>query len=212
MKVSIKDIAKELNLAVSTISRALNGSYGVHPKTIERVQQKAREMGYVPDLGAKQLVGKSSKLIGIFMPEFEFEATPEFHEFFPPLHKAPAGLAAAGDFSGASGARAALELYEKDPAITAICCANDLMAMGAIMALSQQGVRVPEDISVAGYDGAFFTAYTNPPLTTIRHANERIGIRAVEMLIELLNGGTGRRESVPPVLVERQSVVEARKL
>ncbi|WP_237728532.1 substrate-binding domain-containing protein [Paenibacillus sp. OSY-SE] len=104
-----------------------------------------------------------------------------------------------------------MELYEKDPAITAICCANDLMAMGAIMALSQQGVRVPEDISVAGYDGAFFPAYTNPPLTTIRHANERIGIRAVEMLIELLNGGTGRRESVPPVLVERQSVVEARK-
>ncbi len=49
-------------------------------------------MGYVPDLGAKQLVGKSSKLIGIFMPEFEFEATPEFHEFFPPLHKALPGL------------------------------------------------------------------------------------------------------------------------
>ncbi|MCE5170281.1 helix-turn-helix domain-containing protein [Paenibacillus profundus] len=48
MKISLKDIAKELNLAVSTISRALNGSYGVHPKTIERVQQKAREMGYVP--------------------------------------------------------------------------------------------------------------------------------------------------------------------
>ncbi|MFW5433487.1 substrate-binding domain-containing protein [Paenibacillus apiarius] len=62
------------------------------------------------------------------------------------------------------GARAVLDLYQRDPAVTAICCANDLMALGAIMALSQQGVRVPEDISIVGYDVAFFTAYTNPPL------------------------------------------------
>lgn len=117
---------------------------------------------------------------------------------------------AVGDFSGASGARAALELWKRNPGLTAIFCANDLMAMGAIMALSQEGVRIPEDISVVGYDGAFFTAYTNPPLTTVRHSNERIGIRAAESLMEVLDGDAGRKDIIAPDLVERGSVVRVR--
>jgi len=115
-------------------------------------------------------------------------------------------LVAAGDFTGDGGARAVMELRQRDPGLTAIFCANDLMAMGAIMALSQAGVKVPEEVSVVGYDGSFFTAYTSPPLTTVRHANDRIGYRAAEMLMELLNGGAGRRETIAPILTERRSV------
>jgi LacI family transcriptional regulator len=88
LNISIKDIAKALNLSTSTVSRALNGSYGVHRRTITRVEEMARSLGYVPNLGAQQLVGKRSNLIGVFMPEFDVEATPDFFDFFSPMHKA----------------------------------------------------------------------------------------------------------------------------
>lgn len=99
-----------------------------------------------------------------------------------------------------------MRLLRDCPEITAVCCANDLMAMGAITALAKEGLRVPEDLSVMGYDGAFFTAYMNPPLTTICHDNARIGARAVELLANLLNGGPSQGERIAPSLVVRDSV------
>ena len=111
-----------------------------------------------------------------------------------------------GDFSGVSGAKAVKELLQKSSDLTAICCANDLMAMGAITELARNGVSVPKDLSVMGYDGSFFAAYMNPPLTTVRHRFELIGTRAAEMLMELLNGGTGRRLQFAPELIRGESV------
>ncbi|MCD9025888.1 LacI family transcriptional regulator [Cohnella sp. NL03-T5] len=333
--VGIKAVAKALNLSVSTVSRALNGVYGVNAATRKLVEETAKSMGYVPHLGAKQLVGKSSNLIGVFIPQFEFEASDGFVGMFSPLQNAlqsygkdalffsipfsnyqnqrltecitsrslegciifppfseahpiiqevlrlqvpcvnfedvigprcssvisddreggrlagrrllegghriigymngPPGirickeryagfcealsefgiehdssLVVIGDFSGASGAKSAIELRHRHPEMTALFCANDLMAMGAIMEFARAGILVPEEVSIVGYDGDTFSAYTSPPLTTISHARDEISSRAVQMLMEIIKGNSGTKHSVPPQLKERQSVARWR--
>ncbi|KAB8129517.1 LacI family transcriptional regulator [Gracilibacillus oryzae] len=317
---------------MSTVSRALNRNYGVHPKTIQLVADKAKELGYIPNLGAQQMTGKSSQLIGVFFPEFDIEGVnPDFFELFPSIQKVLrdsgkdviifsvklanyrknlltewvrkrnlegcvflpgitkndyilkeaqqlkipvvnfgqvvdekcsaiasnsreggrliaellvsnrhtnigfingpehlfickeryAGFCEVlrkenithnssqvyyGDFNGKSGEVGAVQLINEFPHITAIVCANDLMAMGAITALSQKGIKVPDDISVTGFDGLYYTAYMNPPLTTINHSSKKIGIKAAEMLLEMLNSKNGYSHTINPVLIERQSV------
>ncbi|XEC93631.1 LacI family DNA-binding transcriptional regulator [Paenibacillus tarimensis] len=87
MRVSIKDIAIKCSLSVSTVSRALNGDYGVKDRTRSRVLEAARELGYVPNLAAKELVSQKSRLIGIVLNDSEFEARPAFFELLPHINK-----------------------------------------------------------------------------------------------------------------------------
>lgn len=74
------------------------------------------------------------------------------------------------------------------------------------MELTSFGISVPAEMSIMGYDGDTFTAYTTPPLTTIRHVTEEISPRAVQLLLELIRGESGRRDSVAPELIMRMSV------
>ncbi|MFM9106741.1 MAG: LacI family DNA-binding transcriptional regulator [Chloroflexota bacterium] len=112
------------------------------------------------------------------------------------------------EFSVAGGYDAAGDLLRLDPRPTALFAANDLMAMGAMMRLREAGVRVPEDIAVAGYDDIPAARLVHPPLTTIAQHPERIGRRAAEMIVERL-GGTAppgaRRDVLPFDLVIRES-------
>ncbi|MFC5530898.1 LacI family DNA-binding transcriptional regulator [Cohnella yongneupensis] len=326
-EVGIKAIAEALQLSASTVSRALNGVPGVNPGTRRLVEQMAREMGYVPNLGAQQLVGKRSNLIGVFVPEFDhgkalfydmfssiqkalqsegkdaifyyvsfsnyagqrltesvhsrklegcilFPAFSERHPIMqealkirvpcvnfegvvgphcsaamsddkeggrlagqrlveaghrvigyingPPLARvsqeryegfkealtergiAHAGsLIAEGNFSVESGAEAIMKLREAHPDMTAVFCANDLMATGAIARLQQEeGLRVPEHLSIIGYDDDMHGTFITPPLTTIRHGKPSV----ISLLMELLSGQPGRKVVAPPQLVERRSV------
>lgn len=70
MKVTIKDIAKELGLSVATVSRALNDSFEINAETKYRVQKKAREMKYKPNIYARNLLKQRSNMIGVVVPEF----------------------------------------------------------------------------------------------------------------------------------------------
>ncbi|QOR68180.1 LacI family DNA-binding transcriptional regulator [Cytobacillus suaedae] len=87
MGVSIKDVAKKCGLAVSTVSRALNRQYGVSKETMEYVHKIADELGYVPNLQAKELVQKKSNLVGVIIPESDAEARPAFFEIIPFLNQ-----------------------------------------------------------------------------------------------------------------------------
>jgi DNA-binding LacI/PurR family transcriptional regulator len=69
---------------------------------------------------------------------------------------------------------------------TAIFLANDIMAVGAIKAIQQFGLRVPEDVSVAGFDDIPLASYSNPPLTTVRQPAYEKGAMAARMLIQSL--------------------------
>jgi LacI family transcriptional regulator len=113
----------------------------------------------------------------------------------------------AGDFGERSGYVAARELLRTTPRPTAIFASNDAMAIGAISALREAGVRVPADIAVAGFDDIPMAAYLNPPLTTVHVDIPALGERASDRLVEALRGkmNKGQREELPTRVVVRDS-------
>ncbi|MBZ5738633.1 LacI family DNA-binding transcriptional regulator [Nocardioides mangrovi] len=92
-------------------------------------------------------------------------------------------LVARGDFGQASGEQAMHALLDRVPDLDAVFCANDLMAAGALRALSDAGRRVPEDVAVVGFEDAPIAASTTPPLTTVHQSPEDMGRAMVEMLL-----------------------------
>lgn len=90
---------------------------------------------------------------------------------------------------------------------TALFCANDEMAAGVLRAAHELGVRVPEDLSVVGFDDITMAYYADPPLTTVGLVKEHLGRRAITRLLELVEGTDSliKRELVPVQLVIRQS-------
>ena len=87
-----------------------------------------------------------------------------------------------GLFSLESGQAAARRLLRSG--VTGIVCASDPLALGAIRAVRRAGLRVPEDVSVVGYDDSAFMSCTDPPLTTVRQPIESMGRAAIELLVE----------------------------
>ncbi len=96
------------------------------------------------------------------------------------------GLVAHSLFSVEGGAAAAAELLDRD--CTALVCASDTMALGAIRAARARGLLVPRDVSVVGFDDSPLTAFTDPPLTTIRQPVQAMGQAAVRTLLETIEG------------------------
>lgn len=110
-----------------------------------------------------------------------------------------------GDWTSASGHLVASELIEA----AAIFVANDQMALGALRALADAGRRVPEDVSVVGFDDIADAAEFRPPLTTVRQDFDALGRRAVAALVAAIEGGHPVAETVPASLIERRSTAEA---
>ncbi|MGK9063813.1 LacI family DNA-binding transcriptional regulator [Stutzerimonas chloritidismutans] len=117
-----------------------------------------------------------------------------------------------GNFTLQAGYDAAHLLLAHADRPTAIFCENDEMAIGAMRCIRQAGLRVPEDISVAGFDDITFSAFCDPPLTTIYQPAEAFGEHAVEMLIALSENrplGTDRHLVLPFKLMKRASTAPA---
>jgi LacI family transcriptional regulator len=113
-----------------------------------------------------------------------------------------------GDFTEMGGYETMQELLKLTPPVTAVFAANDLMAMGALCAIREAGLRVPQDIAVAGLDDIPAAHLVEPPLTTITQFQQDIGRRAAEMLFERLNGseiGAPRAVEMPFSLIVRES-------
>ncbi|MGC8971395.1 MAG: LacI family DNA-binding transcriptional regulator [bacterium] len=87
-----------------------------------------------------------------------------------------------------SGYREAVKLlYTKDPP-SAIFTYNDLMAFGVIKAAKELSIKIPEELSIIGFDNIFFSNFTDPPLTTVKQPKEELGRKAVELLLKLMKG------------------------
>jgi LacI family transcriptional regulator len=116
-----------------------------------------------------------------------------------------------GDFTAPSGQRAAREILKMAERPTAVVFANDLMAIGALGELRRGGARVPDDISVVGFDDISFAALTDPPLTTIAFPRAEVGRAAVEALMQTIaaDDALGREVKVATRLVVRESTGEA---
>ena len=114
-----------------------------------------------------------------------------------------------GDWLPLQGYRLALELLRSANPPTAIFCANDLMAMGALEAAGRMGLRVPEDLSIMGYDDQELARYTHPPLSTLVLPNYEMGRKAVELLIDIAIHKKALRPTTVEIdgpLIERYSV------
>jgi len=118
-----------------------------------------------------------------------------------------AALMASGDFSAESGRSAVEELLARKERFTALFCSNDEMAIGAIRGLKAHGLRVPEDISVVGFDDIRFARYTDPPLTTMAQPKNELGREALNLLLEILGDTTvpTRKRVLAADLFVRQS-------
>jgi len=113
-----------------------------------------------------------------------------------------------GDFSEASGYRAGGEILQMEPRPTAVFTANDAMAVGLLSALQEAGLRVPEDMAVAGFDDIPVARFLSPPLTTVRLDIADLGALAVQRLLLAMTRGEDRdrqHELLPTTLVIRGS-------
>jgi LacI family transcriptional regulator len=99
-----------------------------------------------------------------------------------------------------------LERLKKEERPTAIFCASDAIASGCMEALAANGLQVPEDISVAGFDDLLLAKMTSPPLTTIRQPFRKMGNRAVELLLSQIQGVEDPNEEIGTASGEEKAV------
>lgn len=112
-----------------------------------------------------------------------------------------------GNYGPESGFNAMKDLLAQDQLPEAVYCMNDLMAMGAMAAIREAGLTIPDDIAIVGYDDMRFAAFTAPPLTTIQSPEIDQGRQAAQTLISQLKGNapTEQIQYLKPELVIRQS-------
>lgn len=115
-----------------------------------------------------------------------------------------------GNYNEQAGVLAIEMLLTGRKNFTALFAANDQMAYGARLALYRRGIRVPQDISVVGYDDQPTTAYMTPPLTSIRIPAVEIGEGAARSLLHLMRGEAAAIPRFPPTLSVRESVARYR--
>ena len=138
------------------------------------VQLGHRKIGYVGDRfgfqsDAARLDGYRQALAGLDLP-------------------ARADHVVAGDSDPEGGMRAMEQLLARSDRPTAVFCYNDMTAIGVLTSIARHNLRVPEDISVVGFDDILVASYTQPPLTTVRQPKRLLGNVATETLLNLLSG------------------------
>lgn len=119
------------------------------------------------------------------------------------------GLIVEGKYTYESGERAADVLLDRNLNADAVFSFNDMMAIGAMKRLQERGLRIPEDISVIGYDDIFVDQFLSVPLTTIKQPTEQLGRMAARKIINKEVGFKSKEERIifEPELVERKTVI-----
>ena len=102
----------------------------------------------------------------------------------------------AGNWSSASGEAAFAELVQKYPQMNALFSSNDQMALGALHYCHANGIRVPEDLAIIGFDDLTEAEYFTPALTTVTHPLREMGILAVKTLLAQIDGDTQPKNAV----------------
>lgn len=166
------------------------------------------------DVGAF-LLGLGHRCFGyIDAPEAHISAGYRRQGFMEALEREPCEIIARrGDFTFRSGVMLAEEVLLDNQQLTALVCANDDMAAGALLTAHRLGLSIPGDLSIVGFDDTPVSAIVWPPLTTIHQPVRRIGQRAVELLIAQLGAHTlePHFEQVLHRLVERSSTAAPKR-
>ncbi|HDZ9463079.1 TPA: substrate-binding domain-containing protein [Vibrio cholerae] len=178
--------------------------------TSDKIQDNSLQGGYI---AAKHLIECGHKEIGcITGPLIRHQAQMRYEGYKRAL--AEAGIAinpdwiVESDFECEGGYQAFEKLYERGKLPSALFVSNDMMAMGVIQAASQRGLRVPDDLSLIGYDDVHIAKFMTPALTTIHQPKYRLGKAAVDTLLYRLENPdtTAQVVQLEPTLVVRNSV------
>ncbi|WP_285447647.1 LacI family DNA-binding transcriptional regulator [Xanthomonas sp. LMC-A-07] len=104
-----------------------------------------------------------------------------------------------------SGYTACLALLDSGQAFDAVCAASDLIAIGAMRALRERGLRVPQDVAVSGFDDIALAASVAPALSTVQQDTKQAGALLVESLVALIRGDVAQSRTIPVRLAVRES-------
>ncbi|EMC3731497.1 substrate-binding domain-containing protein [Vibrio cholerae] len=176
----------------------------------DKIQDNSLQGGY---MAAKHLIECGHKEIGcITGPLIRHQAQMRYEGYKRAL--AEAGIAinpdwiVESDFECEGGYQAFEKLYERGKLPSSLFVCNDMMAMGVIQAASQRGLRVPDDLSLIGYDDVHIAKFMTPALTTIHQPKYRLGKAAVDTLLYRLENPdtTAQVVQLEPTLVVRSSV------
>jgi len=113
-------------------------------------------------------------------------------------------LISVGDINIEDGHERTKQMLEKDLNFTAIFVYNDMMAFGAMQAIKEKGLRIPEDIGLVGYDDIPFSSLISPPLTTIRLKKQELGVESVKLLFSRINGS---RKKIKKIILDVELIV-----
>ncbi|AEA79763.1 Ribose operon repressor [Vibrio cholerae LMA3984-4] len=176
----------------------------------DKIQDNSLQGGY---MAAKHLIECGHKEIGcITGPLIRHQAQMRYEGYKRAL--AEAGIAinpdwiVESDFECEGGYQAFEKLYQRGKLPSALFVSNDMMAMGVIQAASQRGLRVPDDLSLIGYDDVHIAKFMTPALTTIHQPKYRLGKAAIDTLLYRLENPdtTAQVVQLEPTLVVRSSV------
>jgi LacI family transcriptional regulator len=181
----------------------------IHIPTVDQVMVEDYQGGYLAGQYLLRLNHRRIGCIALFKT-FSYEVT-RINGFRQALMDAGIELAeeafTIGNGRYDSGYQAMLELHQRCPDLTAVFVFNDLMALGAMNALRAQGIRVPEDISIIGYDNIFYSSTFEPALTTIAQPIASIGQECMAKLLARIQEPEKPHVHItlPVELIERSS-------
>lgn len=196
---ALKSYAKTLPVVVTGRKLTAPGVAGLYCDNIEGAR-----------LATQHLIGLGHRQVAFISGESQHpDAADRFQGYRKALEEAgirfdPA-LVAEGGFYEASGLQAVGDLLASRKRFTAIFAANDQMAMGAALGLSRHSLRVPEDVSLIGYDDLLSSLYTRPPLSSVHQSSYDLGQLAADVLLQMLAGQRPVFEVPAPRLVARES-------
>ena len=194
-----------IDLGVPLVAVESSGRVGFHSVSIDQFRGAQVATQHLIDLGHRSI-------LHIAGPEDSMDATERVRGWRSALseNSLVALEPLIGDWSPASGFVIGQQLATADN-FTAIFAANDQMALGAIHALANAGVRVPHDVSIIGFDDIPEAEHFSPPLTTIRQDFAELGRTVMSTLLELILDGSLEEAKHPePTLVVRESTGPAR--
>lgn len=200
----LKSYAKEVPIVVTGRRSRAPGLFSMQ---IEDRQGAVIAVQHLIDLGHR-------KIAFIAGSENHPDAVERFEGYKKSLHDAAIPfdpkLVAVGDWHEEGGLRATLGLLASKAKFTALFCVNDQTAYGACLALYRQGLSVPSDVSVMGFDDLPASAYRLPPLSSIRQSIGELGDRSAQALLQLIAGERPRFAAPPLELVVRESTASRR--
>ncbi|HEY5563067.1 MAG TPA: LacI family DNA-binding transcriptional regulator, partial [Clostridiaceae bacterium] len=159
------------------------------------------------------LIQKGHKDIAIIKGKQDFKSSEDrkdgyFRAMLQSKLKIKDEYIATGEYNIESGYTAMKKLLDAEPLPTAVFCSNDDMAVGAIKAIIDRGYKVPEDVSIVGYDNSSFCSYITPSLTSVKKQTKEFSVRGAEILLKLISGEEVEKKKIyiDTELIIRESV------